>query len=176
MSTLLQNLTQDEADARIAALQDMSVNQLRREWVILFGNHPYTTRNRTFLIKRLTWRIKTLLNGGLTERALKRAEEIADETLIRMKPREFREVQQVVHSDLPTNTPIENMPPGTIISRTYKGKKYEVTVLGKNRYAFNGKIYNNITAIAWEICGYRKSGNLFFNLPMTPRSQNADEA
>ena len=89
MSQTITKLTPEEGAARIAALQDMKVRELRREWVLLFGNQPYTTRNRQFLIKRLTWRINTLINGGISERAMKRAHEIADETLIRLKPRRF---------------------------------------------------------------------------------------
>ena len=94
MSSLISKLTPKEAEARKALLQDMSVAELRREWVILFGNQPYTTRNRSFLIKRLTWRINTLVTGGLSERALKRAAELADETLIRLKPQRFRVEEQ----------------------------------------------------------------------------------
>ena len=94
MSSLISKLTPKEAEARKALLQDMSVAELRREWVILFGNQPYTTRNRSFLIKRLTWRINTLVPGGLSERALKRAAELADETLIRLKPQRFRVEEQ----------------------------------------------------------------------------------
>ncbi len=170
MASLIRIRTQNEADARIAALQEMNVTQLRRQWVLLFGNHPYTTRNKPFLIKRLTWRIKTLLNGGLSERAMRRAEAIADETLIRMRPRELRVAQQeVVQSDLPTDTTPDKMPVGTIIRRTFKGKQHEVTVLKDNRFVYDGEVYDNLTAIAWKICGYHKSGNLFFNLPMKPR-------
>lgn len=170
MAKLVEIKTREEAEARIAGLQSMSVAGLRRQWVLLFGNHPYTTRNKMFLIKRLTWRIKTLLNGGLSERAMKRAEEIADETLIRMRPREHRvEAAKVVQSELPPDTPAADLPPGTVIARKYKGTTYEVTVLKDRRFVYDGEVYDNLTAIAWKICGYQKSGNLFFNLPMTPR-------
>lgn len=177
MSQTITKLTPEEGAARIAALQDMKVRELRREWVLLFGNQPYTTRNRQFLIKRLTWRINTLINGGISERAMKRAHEIADETLIRLKPRRFNvKPMEVVDTSHPeknhANTPATNLPVGTIIRRLYKGKYHEVTVIGKNMFAYDGVKYDNLTAIAWKICGYAKSGNYFFNLPMTPRNDD----
>lgn len=177
MSASITKLTPEEGASRIAALQDLKVRELRREWVLLFGNQPYTTRNRQFLIKRLTWRINTLINGGISERAMRRAREIADETLIRLKPRRFNvkpmEIIDTTNPDVShANTPATDLPVGTVIRRLYKGKYYEVTVIGKNQFAYDGVMYDNLTAIAWKICGYAKSGNYFFNLPMIPRNDN----
>ena len=173
MSSLVNKLTPKEAEARKALLQDMSVAELRREWVILFGNQPYTTRNRSFLIKRLTWRINTLVTGGLSERALKRAAELADETLIRLKPQRLHvEEQEIVEASAPQQAPLpaDEMAPGSVIRRLFKGRYHEVTVLGEGRFAYDGEVFDNLTAIAWKICGYRKSGNAFFNLPMKSRA------
>ena len=166
--------TPEQGAARIAALQEMSVKELHREWVILFGNMPYATRNRAFLIKRLTWRINTLLNGGISERAKRRARDIADETLIRLRPKKFNvKPMEIIDTSYPEeascHSPACELPVGTVIRRNFKGKVHEVTVIGKNLYAYEGVKYDNLTAIAWKICGYRKSGNYFFNLPTTPR-------
>ncbi len=108
---------------------------------------------------------------------MKRAHEIADETLIRLKPRRFNvKPMEIVDTSHPennhANTPATNLPVGTIIRRLYKGKYHEVTVIGKNMFAYDGVKYDNLTAIAWKICGYAKSGNYFFNLPMTPRNDD----
>ena len=175
-------MTPEMAEARIARLQTLNVAGLRREWVYLFGTQPYTSRNRTFLIKRLTWRINTLVNGGISERAQRRAEEIADETLIRLKARRFNVIpaetvdaspkpssEETPQARLACTTPAKEMTPGTVIRREYKGKTYEVTVLNGGKFAYDGVCYNDLTSIAWIICGYPKSGNAFFNLPSTPR-------
>ena len=169
------SFTPEQAAARIAALQEKSIKELHREWVILFGNMPYATRNRLFLIKRLTWRINTILNGGISERALRRARDIADETLIRLRPKKFNvKPMEIIDTTFPeesnANTPACHLPIGTVIRRKYKGKMHEVTVIGKDLFAYEGVKYDNLTAIAWKICGYRKSGNYFFNLPTTPRN------
>ncbi|MBR1982679.1 MAG: DUF2924 domain-containing protein [Akkermansia sp.] len=166
--------TPEEAEARIAALQEKSVKELRREWILLFGNMPYATRNRQFLIKRLTWRINTIINGGISERAMRRARDIADETLIRLRPKKFNvKPMEIIDTSFPeentANSPACNLPVGTVIRRNFKGKVHEVTVIGKNMFAYEGVKYDNLTSIAWKICGYRKSGNYFFNLPTTPR-------
>lgn len=175
MAALIEIKTQDEAEARIEALQNMTVSELRRQWVLLFGNKPYTTRNRIFLIKRLTWRINTLLHGGLSDRALKRAEEIADESLIRMRPRNYKTIEQdvVAPNSTPLNVPANELPAGTVIQREFKGVQHTVTVLKDHRFVYDGRVYKSLTEIAWKICGYPKSGNYFFNLPMKPRTRNA---
>ena len=82
--------------------------------------------------------------------------------MIGLKPRALKNVQAPVISELPPNTPVEDMPNGTIIRRKYKGKDHEVTVIGKNKFAYEGAVYDNLTAIAWKIYGYPKSGNYFF--------------
>lgn len=171
-------MTPEMAEARIARLQTLNVAELRREWTYLFGTQPYTTNNRTFLIKRLTWRINTLLNGGISERAMKRAEEIADESLIRLQMQRFHVIPAatVDTTPQPVNTPAKELTPGTIIRREYKGKTYEVTVLSGGKFAYDGVSYNDLTSIAWTICGYHKSGNTFFNLPTTPRRKRTTSA
>ncbi len=173
MATLLQErMTLEQAEARIARLDTLNVAELRKEWVILFGTQPYTSHNRSFLIKRLTWRINTLVNGGISERAMKRAEEIADESLIRMKTRRFKIIPaQIVEPEATPIVPASQMAPGSVIRRVYKGKTYEVTVLNGGKFAYEGVCYNDLTSIAWQICGYPKSGNAFFNLPTTPRKK-----
>ena len=62
----------------IAALQRLTVGQLRRRFADVFGELP-PTWNRTWMRKRLAWRLQALAEGGLSERARRRAEELARE-------------------------------------------------------------------------------------------------
>lgn len=162
-------MTKEQAEARIARLQTLNVNNLQKEWVLLFGTKPYTTNNRQFLIKRLTWRIKCILNGGLSDRAMKRAEAIADEALIRLQLHKHKVVRTQIITNEPPQPKLEDLERGTVLRRVYKGKTHEVTILGASSFAYEGVRYDNLTAIAWKICGYPKSGNSFFNLAPTPR-------
>ncbi len=166
-------MTPEMAEARIARLQTLNVAELRREWTYLFGTQPYTTNNRSFLIKRLTWRINTLVNGGISERAMKRARLIADETLVRMRVKTFKteEVHPVDPATLDADMPANLLSPGSVIRRVFKGKMHEVTILNGGKFAYEGNTYNDLTSVAWRICGYPKSGNAFFNLPTNPRKK-----
>lgn len=163
------SMTKEQAEARIARLQTLNVNNLQKEWVLLFGTKPYTTNNRQFLIKRLTWRIKCILNGGLSDRAMKRAEAIADEALIRLQLPKHKVVRTQTLSNESQKQKLDELQRGTVLRRVYKGKTHEVTILGASSFAYEGVRYDNLTAIAWKICGYPKSGNSFFNLAPTPR-------
>lgn len=53
---------------QIAALQRMTVGQLREQYEDVFGE---TTRagNKDFLFKRIVWRLQSLAEGMLSERA-----------------------------------------------------------------------------------------------------------
>ena len=52
---------------------------------------------------------------------------------------------------------------GTRLVREWQGKVYEVTILDKG-YAWEGRVYPNLTRIATEITGTKWSGPRFFGL------------
>ena len=64
--------------ADLAALQRMTGPELADKYVSLYGCPP-RSRNKDFLRKRLAWRIQELAEGGLSERALARIEELGAE-------------------------------------------------------------------------------------------------
>ena len=72
----------------LAALQRLGVPQLKARYAELFGEQP-DTKNRAWLVKRLSWRLQALAEGDLSERARRRAAELggdpgtvlADQTL-----------------------------------------------------------------------------------------------
>ena len=53
---------------------------------------------------------------------------------------------------------------GTILTKTYKGRTYQVSVKGENSYEYEGKIYPNLTAFAEKIVRSHVSGPKFFGL------------
>ena len=53
---------------------------------------------------------------------------------------------------------------GTILTKTYKGRTYQVTVKGENAYEWEGKIYPDLTALAEKIVRAHVSGPKFFGL------------
>jgi hypothetical protein len=62
----------------IAALSRMTTKQLKARFAELTGDST-AANNRPWLIKRIAWRIQALAHGGLTPRALDRAEELAND-------------------------------------------------------------------------------------------------
>src|SRR5918993_1499938 len=69
-------------DQTIAALRRMTPAQLRDHYLEVFGE-PSRSGNKDFLFKRIAWRIQSLTEGGLSERARRRAEELARDADIR---------------------------------------------------------------------------------------------
>src|SRR5688572_9046952 len=67
----------------LAALRRMTPAQLRNKYLEVFGE-PSRSGNKDFLFKRIAWRIQSLAEGGLSERARRRAEELARDADIRL--------------------------------------------------------------------------------------------
>jgi len=68
----------------VAALKRMTVKELRGRYVEVFGEAT-RTGNKDWLWKRIAWRMQANAEGGLTERARRRAEELADDADLRLR-------------------------------------------------------------------------------------------
>ncbi len=75
---------QKTISVQVNELRDMSVGALREKYEELF-NEPPRSRNKQNLIKRIAYRMQEQLEGSLSERARKRAAELADEAHIRIR-------------------------------------------------------------------------------------------
>ena len=75
--------------ARIRALEDMTVPELREQYREVFGEET-TSRHREFLWRRIAWRMQANEHGDLSERALRRAAELAIDADVRLVPRPDR--------------------------------------------------------------------------------------
>lgn len=53
---------------------------------------------------------------------------------------------------------------GTILTKTYKGKTYQVTVKREKEYEYQGERYSTLSAVANKITGAHVSGPKFFGL------------
>jgi Protein of unknown function (DUF2924) len=60
----------------VAALRHLSAAELRRKLVELF-REPTRSGHRTWLVKRIAWRLQALAEGDLSERARQRAAQLA---------------------------------------------------------------------------------------------------
>ena len=73
----------------LAALERMTVSELRERYEELF-NETTRARNRIWLIRRIIWRMQSLEQGGLSERAILRANELANNADLRVTGHEAR--------------------------------------------------------------------------------------
>ncbi len=149
----------------IAALADMKTKDLQCRYYEVF-REPSKSGNAAYMRKRIAWRIQSLAEGGLSERAKRRAAELACEADIRQKAplTDFlpKAITQSVSVISPTRDP--RLPkPGTLLTRSFKGRQIVVTVLEKG-FSFEGKEYKSLSAIAGEVTGARWNGFLFFGL------------
>ena len=135
--------------AQLAALQRMSVNDLKKKWEELLGN-PAPNNARAFLELRISWRIQELTYGGLSRDTRRTLELLADETegKISRKPM--------------VNDP-RNPIPGTRLIREWDGVQHTVTVL-REGYEWEGRTYRSLSAIARIITGVNWNGFRFFAL------------
>jgi hypothetical protein len=60
----------------LATLQRLTIGQLRQRFAEVFGEATAAS-NRTWLVKRIVWRLQALAEGDLSERARRRAAELA---------------------------------------------------------------------------------------------------
>lgn len=70
---------------QIDELRDMPVSRLRERYAEAFGE-PTTSGNRQWLYRRVAWRIQSLAEGDLSERARRRAAELARDVDVWVRP------------------------------------------------------------------------------------------
>ena len=153
-----------DIEKEVAALQQMSTGQLCQRYAELFGE-PTRTRHRTYLVRKIAWKLQSLLEGGLSERARRRAEELARGTELRVMPPKSAEATPAAAVVTPAAAATDpRLPlPGTAIVRQYKGRVLQVLVL-PDGFEFEGQRYKSLSAVAKRITGSHVNGYRFFGL------------
>ena len=143
--------------ARIARLQQLTPKELREQYLTVYGESS-RSGNKSYLLKRIAWRMQANAEGDLPERARKRASELARDADLRLNP-----PQVDVHQDETyVSAPQPGLPmPGTMLRRDYKGRTILVAVLDKG-FEFEGEYFRSLSAIAKHITGSHWNGRLFF--------------
>jgi hypothetical protein len=146
-------------------LRRMTVKELKERYVEVFGEQS-RSGNGDFLRKRIAWRLQVLAEGDITERAERRAAELADDADLRIRtPRPARAPE-------PSRTRTERIdlgddrrlpPPGGIVSREYKGEEIKVKVLGRG-FEYAGEVYRSLSGVAKAVTGSHWNGYHFFGL------------
>jgi hypothetical protein len=150
----------------VAALARMTVDQLRAKYAQEFGE-PTNGRHKEWLIKRIAWRMQANAEGDLSERARRRAMELANDADLRTTPPRQRrpaadaeERTTTVATKVRANT---DLLPGTVVKREYKGQLIRVTALADG-FEYNGERYKSLTAVTKTVTGKHWNGFHFFGL------------
>ncbi len=135
--------------AQLAALQGLSVNELKAKWLEVFGT-PAPNNTRGYLELRLGYRLQELAFGGLSRETRGTLELLADEI-------EGHRSRKAAIADI--RTPVT----GTRLVREWAGVEHTVTVL-RDGFDWEGRRYKSLSAIAKAITGTQWNGYRFFGL------------
>ena len=159
----------------LAALKRMTVTELRKKHVEVFGE-PTRSGHKDYLVKRIAWRLQAQAEGNLSERARRRAEELANDADLRTHaPRRMPEGQPSVPArkaavkfDHDPRVPM----PGSLIKRPlpYKGREVQVKVL-PHGFEWEGEVYRTLSAVAKAVTGKHWNGYHFFDLKRNGRTR-----
>jgi hypothetical protein len=150
--------------AEMAALPRLRVSELRVKFAEVCGE-PTPSHNKVWLVKRIAWRLQAKAEGDLSERARRRAAELIAAADLRLSapPAEADTAKDKKPATLRMLTDDRLPRPGTILTRRYKGRTLQVEVL-EHGFAFEGKTYRSLSAVAKAVTGAHCSGHFFFGL------------
>jgi len=139
----------DSIPARLTALKNMPMPELKAQWRALFETEP-PPFNRKHLENRISYRIQELAYGGLKPETVRRLEILGE---------------QIDGGNITTRRiRADRMPiAGTRLIREWQGVEHTVTVLGDG-FEWQGRPYRSLSAIARAITGTRWNGLVFFGL------------
>ena len=154
----------------VAKLRRMTVTELKARYSEVVGEES-RSGHKQYLVRRIAWRIQANAEGGLSERALKRAEELADDADLRLtEPRNGMRLAQPVAPErtevsgfVPKSWDRRLPPPGSLITRKYRDETLLVKVL-TDGFEYEGERYGSLTAIAKAATGSHWNGFAFFGL------------
>ncbi len=155
--------------AAIEELRRLNIPALRKKYYELFREESKSSNNK-FLFRRIAWRLQANAEGGLSDRACRRAAEIADDSELGT-----RAARELVSTHAPANVqrgecersqPQRDWrlpPPGALLTRRVVNRQIVVKVLEEG-FEFETRRYRSLSAIAREVTGTRWNGLLFFGL------------
>ena len=134
--------------AAIEQLRGLTVAALRTKYQEVFGEESNSS-HKQFLFRRIAWRMQANAEGGLSERARRRAAEIADEADLRIRA--------------PKSFSTESPSGGEWSDGSQRQRDCRLKVLGDG-FEYESRRYRSLSAIAREVTGTRWNGLLFFGL------------
>ncbi len=154
----------------LAAMRRMTVTQLRTRYGEVLGEQTRSS-NRQHLIRRIAWRLQAMEHGTLSQRARRKAAELADEANLRLTAPKNAPLAVAPPRPVKAGTFRDRhlTPPGNVIARAYKGQSLCVTVL-EGGFEYEGLRYRTLSSVAKAIAGSHLNGYAFFGLRQRQRA------
>jgi len=153
----------------IEGLAALGTPALKAKYVEAFGERS-RSGNAAFLRKRIAWRLQARVMGGLSERARRRAEELADGADLRVRAphpsprRQSPDAPRRGRADVSRRPRDSRLPAvGELLVREFRGMTIAVRVL-EDGFEYQGRRYASLSTIACEAAGTRWNGYRFFGL------------
>jgi hypothetical protein len=143
----------------VTDLQRMTAKELRDRYAEVVGEQARSS-HKNWLIRRIAWRLQANHEGDLSDRARRRAAELANDADVRVTPpRDLR----TAATSTPAPAARDERLPNDTIERTYKGRLIRVVIRG-NEFEYDGQRYKSLSAVAKAVSGSHCNGFRFFGL------------
>ncbi len=140
----------------IQELGTMSVPELVDRYEAVFGKPP-RTKNRTWLWRRVAWKIQEKRFGGLSGAAMRRLDELIAELDLPLHG------ARVERGKLGGRRRRGDPPVGTRLSRTWKDQEIHVTAVDGG-WEHEGVVYRSLSAVVKALTNSHASGPAWFGL------------
>ena len=133
-----------DLEQRLRTWDAMSVRELRATFTTTFCREPPARVGRRLLLLAIAHKAQTDAFGRLSHRARRALEKMGDEG----KPSQGRVA----------------LKPGAMLLRDWQGESHRVEVLPDGIFAWRGRRWRSLSAIARAITGTNRGGPAFFGL------------
>ena len=142
-------MTPERLKPHLEMLSKLGAPELRAEWAKVYRTTAPRHISRDLLLRGIAYRLQERIYGGLKPSTLKRLKEIA--------------ANLESETEKPMPMPASRLKPGVRLLREWQGETQIVEVLPKG-FAWKGKTYKSLSAVARTITGTQWSGPDFFGL------------
>lgn len=147
----------------IARLRSLRVQELRARYREVFGEDSRTA-HKQHLVRQIAWRLQVQAQGDLSERARRRALEIANDADLKNQVPPHWEGQPGTAQTRRRGRRAGRIPAaGTLLRRVYRERTVVVQIL-TDGFEYEGRRYGSLSAVARAATGTRWNGLLFFGL------------
>ena len=147
----------------IERLGSMRLAELRARYRELFGEDTGSA-HKQHLVRRIAWRLQVQAQGDLSERARRRALEIANDADLKTQVPAHWEGKRASSRSHRRSRPADRIPAaGTLLRRVYRDRTVVVKILADG-FEYEGRRYGSLSAVARAATGTRWNGLLFFGL------------